>query len=353
VRYLFFSLLVLSGACAHNGGSNFNRHVCQDLTKADSTATGRLDGSVVVARWSGGELLYAEIEKEGRGRTRQLRNDFFTELHEHELDLLNSRIAKSLIRIEAEKKGQNEEDYMSSVAEQAENISEEQVREFFDANQSRLNQPFELLRDQIQAYLKQEKQKELVRAEINRLYEVAQVEILLPEPSLIPVNFNLEGRPRKGPADAAVTIVEFSDFECPYCRVAASDLERRLKTREDKVAVVFLHFPLRFHKNAKPAAIATECAHRQGKFWEFHNAVFESQKELTEARYLEIALELKLDTDGFKACLSDPTAAKQVESDMEQGKKAGVKGTPSFFINGLFSTSGIPSEEDLDKLIQP
>jgi protein-disulfide isomerase len=351
VRILYFLVLVSSVGCVHQAAPKSTHHICQDLTKNSSISLGRLDADLVVARWAGGEIMYANIEKEAKGKSRQLKNDFLSAIHSHELELVNSMIAKSLIKAEAKKRSQSEEDYMSSVAVDAVEISKEQVRDFFDANQSRLNQPFEQIGDEIREYLKKEKQKELVRAEINRLYETAQVDIVLPSPNLIPVDLDLKGRPRKGPADAAITIVEFSDFECPYCRVAAHDIERRRKGREDKIAVVFMHFPLNFHDSAKPAAIASECAHRQGQFWAFHDAVFESQRSLSKRRFIEIATELKLELNDFEACLLDPVAAAQIESDMKQGSEAGVRGTPNFFINGLQSARGLPSAEDLDDLL--
>jgi protein-disulfide isomerase len=343
------SLLLLS--CAHAPSGSITTVVCKDLIAEDSLA-GRLDPATPVVRWSRGQLTYKEIAEELKGSFRALKNKFLSDIHSQETDAINAQVAKILIEDEAKQRDQSSEEYMSSIADSFDPIDESQVQEFYDANRSRLNKSYEELSGQIRTYLEKEKKKNLVRSEITRLYEKAEVELMLPEPKLIPVRFDLKGRPRKGPKDAAVTLVEFSDFECPYCRLSASDISRRLISREENVAVVFLHYPLSFHKQAKPAAIASECAHRQGEFWAFHDALFEVQDELGEALYLKIATKLGIKIDQFKKCLTDPKALKQIEADTEQGLQAGVKGTPTIFMNGLRAPRGVPTAEELDVVIK-
>ena len=142
-----------------------------------------------------------------------------------------------------------------------------------------------------------------------------------------------------GPADAKVTIVEFSDFECPACRVAEPPMRAILKLYEGKVRLVFKHFPLeRMHRFARPAAIASECAGRQGKFWEFHHDLYDNQSqwptEKFEERMTAFARNAKLDEAAWGACRKDPAVDAAVTADAKDGENAWVGSTPPFFING-------------------
>ncbi|MBI4061333.1 MAG: DsbA family protein [Elusimicrobia bacterium] len=142
-----------------------------------------------------------------------------------------------------------------------------------------------------------------------------------------------------GPADAKVTIVEFSDFECPACRVAEAPLRAILKLHDGKVRLVFKHFPLeRMHRWARPAAIAAECAGKQGKFWEFHHELYERQAEWasgkSDERLASYAKKLGLDSAAWLACRQDPAVDAAVGADYQDGRNAWVGGTPTFFING-------------------
>jgi len=142
-----------------------------------------------------------------------------------------------------------------------------------------------------------------------------------------------------GPADAKVTIVEFSDFECPACRVAEPPMRGILKLFDGKVRLVFKHFPLeRMHRHARAAAIASECAGRQGKFWEFHHDLYDHQSEWPgekfEERMAAYAKNAKLDEAAWKACRVDPSVDASVSADVKDGENAWVGSTPTFFING-------------------
>jgi protein-disulfide isomerase len=138
----------------------------------------------------------------------------------------------------------------------------------------------------------------------------------------------------RGDKNAKVLIVEYSDFECPYCKRANPTVEQVSTTYGKDVALVFRHFPLSFHANAKPAAIASECAAAQGKFWEYHDILFEKSPALTADNLVQYATDLKLDVDKFKTCIKDPKTATIVDGDFAQGQSEGVQGTPAFFING-------------------
>jgi len=148
---------------------------------------------------------------------------------------------------------------------------------------------------------------------------------------------DIAGSPFLGKADAPVVIVEWSDFQCPYCARATPPLkEVQKKYGDDKVKLVFKHFPLSFHKGAKPAAIASLAAADQGKFWEFHDVLFKNQRALDASKMNGYAAEAGLDVEQFK---QDMTAnqtkyAKAVDADFRQGQSVGVRGTPTLYIGG-------------------
>jgi len=140
--------------------------------------------------------------------------------------------------------------------------------------------------------------------------------------------------PARGAERARVTVVEFADFQCPFCSRALAPLGEIAQAYGKEVRVVFKHMPLAFHPNALPAALAAEAARQQGKFWEMHDAIFAHQQALSDAAYAEYAEELKLDLARFKSALVDPATRKRVEEDLAQARSAGVTGTPSFVVNG-------------------
>ncbi|MBI5503194.1 MAG: thioredoxin domain-containing protein [Deltaproteobacteria bacterium] len=137
-----------------------------------------------------------------------------------------------------------------------------------------------------------------------------------------------------GPKDAAVTIVEFSDFQCPFCSQAKDLVHQILQAYPNDVQFVFKNYPLPFHPNAMPAAKAAVAAGKQGKFWEMHDKLFENQRALSDDKYQEIAKQLGLDLEKFKTDLAAPETASAVTDEMKQAGTVGVRGTPTFYING-------------------
>jgi protein-disulfide isomerase len=164
------------------------------------------------------------------------------------------------------------------------------------------------------------------------------------------------GSPARGPKSAEVSIVEFSDFQCPFCGRVSPTLERVEKEYGDKVRIVFKHLPLSIHPKAPAAHAASEAAHRQGKFWEMHDAIFANQRELEPAKFEEYAEEMGLDMKQYRADVASSGVKARVDGDKEEARKLGVTGTPGFFINGRFFSGAQPFEafkeridEELDK----
>lgn len=148
------------------------------------------------------------------------------------------------------------------------------------------------------------------------------------------VPINIQGAPFLGPENGPVTVVVFSDFECPYCGTVGSLFEEALAKYPKDVKVVFKQFPLAMHKLAQSAALASLAAHRQGKFWAYHDLLFENQKSLSEAKYTELAKKLGLDLERFNKDYKAPASQQALERDMADAQLAGVRGTPAIFVNG-------------------
>ena len=144
----------------------------------------------------------------------------------------------------------------------------------------------------------------------------------------------LQDSPVRGAPMAPVTIVEFSDFQCPHCAAAHPELARLVREFEGQVKLVFKHFPLDSHPRALVAARAAEAARRQGKFWEMHDLLFEHQHELEDGDLERYAGMLGLDIERFKTDVSSDECVERVDADREEGKRLGIEGTPTIYING-------------------
>ncbi len=149
-----------------------------------------------------------------------------------------------------------------------------------------------------------------------------------------PVKLPIEGAPSKGPANARITLVEFSDFQCPYCAIAVEKANTLLKAHPNDVRLVFKQFPLDSHSQAKLAAEAALAAHAQGKFWPMHDKMYANFRNLSRPNILGWAKEIGMDMPKFTADLDSGKYRSAVDSEAKQGEQAGVFGTPTFFING-------------------
>jgi len=158
------------------------------------------------------------------------------------------------------------------------------------------------------------------------------------------VRVPLEG-PSKGPSNAKVTIVEFSDFQCPFCGRVMPTLQQIEKNYPNDVRTVFIHNPLPFHQNAEPAAEAAIAAEAQGKFWQMHDKLFANQNNLARPDLEKYAQEIGLDMNKFKAALDSHSGKKKIDADLALAKQVGVQGTPNFYIYGRNVQGAQPYEE--------
>ncbi len=155
---------------------------------------------------------------------------------------------------------------------------------------------------------------------------------------------DVEGAPARGLESAKVSIVEFSDFQCPFCGRVVPTLERIEKEYGDRVRVVFKHLPLSIHPKAPAAHAAAEAAHKQGKFWEMHDRIFANQRVLEPDVFEGYAEAIGLDLDRYRADVASESVKKRIDADMSEARRLGVTGTPGFFLNGRFVSGAQPFE---------
>jgi protein-disulfide isomerase len=156
---------------------------------------------------------------------------------------------------------------------------------------------------------------------------------------------NTDGAPAKGPSDAPVTIAEFSDFQCPFCSRVNPTLQKIEDVYGDKVRIVWKHLPLAMHKDAPAAHQASMAAHKQGKFWEFHDKLFSDQRNLKLDAFKKHAQDLGMDVAQFEKDMLDLSNKRAVDADVAEARKLGVSGTPGFFVNGRFLRGAKPFED--------
>jgi protein-disulfide isomerase len=200
------------------------------------------------------------------------------------------------------------------------------------------------MKEQAKQYLLTQKRTQQETAVYQQLVQKNPVDLLFakPETPHIDIAFAADD-PMKGPKNAPVTIVEFTDFQCPYCKRSQETLKQVETTYADKVKFVERQYPLPFHNRAKPAAEAALCAKEQGKFWEMHDKLFPSQS-MEDADIQRFAKEIGLNEKKFNKCLTEHKMMPRIETDIADGQKYGVRGTPHFFINGKPISGAQPFE---------
>ena len=174
-----------------------------------------------------------------------------------------------------------------------------------------------------------------LRKEVETLKAKSVAAPVQPPQELQEVTVSIDDDPLKGKADAPITIIEFSDYQCPFCgRFVKNTFPDIAKKYIDagKVKYVFRDFPLEFHKQAPKASEAANCAADKGKYWEMHDKLFDNQSALTVDKLKQYAADIGLDTESFNACIDSGKHADEINKDLEDGKKATVSGTPTFFI---------------------
>jgi protein-disulfide isomerase len=229
--------------------------------------------------------------------------------------------------------------------------TEAEIATWYKENRKRTGgRSLDQIRPKIVEYLRDERRNDAGEKLEQRLNQERNVTVNL-QPYR--VELNNEGAPSKGPAGAKVTLVEFSDFQCPFCSRFFPTLKQVEENFGDKVRIVYRQFPLtNIHPNAFKAAEASLCAHDQGKFWEMHDMMFQDQKRLTVKDLKAFAGRLGLNQKKFDTCLDTGRYTEQVQEDLKEGNRVGVTGTPAVFVNGVVLEGGAAPYEVVAKAIE-
>jgi protein-disulfide isomerase len=297
---------------------------------SESPPAAEIDGRVITV---------AELDDRIKEELFQSRAGSPAKLYELRSDMLEQMIREQLLEAEAKRRGVPPEAVVELELKEMGPVAEEEILAFYQQNFEKEGSPkLDEIRPQIQRYLESRRAAEVPK----KLRERAQVAVHLEAPRF---DVAADG-PSKGPAGARITIVEFSDFQCPYCQRSLATIDQVLAKYPADVRLVYRHLPLdRIHPHARGAAEASACADEQGRFWDYHDKLFQNNRALGKEDLLRYAGETGLDAQRFQACVEERRFKDKVEADLQAAREVGISGTPAFVVNGVLLSGAQPAEE--------
>ncbi|HET6439127.1 MAG TPA: thioredoxin domain-containing protein [Anaeromyxobacter sp.] len=311
-------------------------------------AKAKPDPKEPVAKIGSQTITAGELDKEVKGQLQQLENEYQEKVYQTKRQALESIIQKRVFEAKAKEAGVAtpeelvQKDILSKIADP----SDAEVQQVYDGAKANGQQlpPIEQVKPDIIRFIKAQKGQGELMAYYEKLKADQKVEILLP--AYLPPKVSVEAKgPAKGPKNAPVIIVEFSDFQCPYCIRAEKTVSDLLAAYPEKIRLVYRDFPLPIHKLAPKAAEASQCAADQDKYWEMHDKLFSVEGKLEIDNLKKYARDVGLDGDKFDKCLDSGEKAKVVAEAHKAGEDLGINGTPAFFINGRLISGAQPLDE--------
>jgi protein-disulfide isomerase len=247
--------------------------------------------------------------------------------------VLDELIGNELLDQEAKARGTDRASLVEKeIASSVQAPTDADVQAWYQANPARVQgASFDQVRAPIRSLLIQQRMAASRERFLDTLKQKTRVNVALEPPR---EKVDVAGYPSKGPSDAPVVMVEFSDFQCPFCQRAEPTVEQVLKTYGNRIKFVYRHFPLPSHPNARPAAEAAACAEEQGHFWEYHQELFANPNRLSADDLKAHANAIGLDAARFTTCVENHKTKARVDNDIKEANEAGVTGTPAFFVNG-------------------
>jgi protein-disulfide isomerase len=304
----------------------------------------------VLATIDGSPVTRADLEERVGDRLGGMEAQYQGQRYQLIESTVEEIVSGRLMEDEAKKRGITARDLFAAEIQPNAQVSADDVSAWYKSNEARMGgRALQDVFPQIHKFLTEQKTVRAQKEFVQRLAKQRDVEYLL---GPYRVNLDDEGFPSIGPKDAPVTLVEFSDFECPFCSQFVATLEEVKKKYGDQVRLVFRQFPLSIHANAPKAAEASLCAEDQDKFWPMHDLLFEEQSRLDVAALKEKAGRLGLDRTEFDNCLDSGKHAEQVQEDMRAGGMVGVTGTPALFVNGIPAPSGALPYEAVSAFVE-
>lgn len=301
---------------------------------------------MTVATWSGGEVTLGDLEDQLESELREIDVRHALERYELLQHTLDARVEEDLLAREQRRRGFTslEQLFAVEVNQKAGEPTEEELRTAYAVFVQQMPQTtFEDAAPVLRSRLIEQRRAERHAAFLEELRAAAQLKVDLRYPDIPRVNIpERDHDPSVGPSDAKVTIVEFAELQCFYCRKAAPVLDRLLAEHGDDVRVVYKDYPLSGHESARAGAVASHCAGEQGRFWEMNRRLLDQPDRLTPVALREQAAALSLDLDKFDRCSRDEVWGERIDEDVRDGRAAGVGATPTFFVNGLLVAGAVP-----------
>jgi protein-disulfide isomerase len=283
-----------------------------------------------------------EVEKSLAGQLSKLEEQIYN-LKRQKLDAL---INEKLLEKEAAKRRLTVPALLDAeVTSKVGLVTEQEIENFYQANKAQIQGEQAEVREKIRTYLQNQKLTAKREEFISSLRGQAKVVVNLKPPPIQRVEVSVQGAPFKGGDKAPVTIVEFSDFHCPFCKQVVATLAKLESQYGEKIKLVFRDFPIdSLHPGASQAHEAARCAEEQGKFWAYHDKLFASPPKSSPELFKGFAKEVGLEPVAFETCLSSGKHQAAIKKDIDDGQRLGVAGTPAFFINGRLFTGAQPLE---------
>ena len=298
--------------------------------------------SDALADVDGAAITSEEVEKSLAGQLSKLEEQIYT-LKRQKLDAL---INEKLLEKEAAKRKLTVPALLDAeITAKVGLVTEQEIEKFYQEKKAQIKGEQAQVREQMRAFLQNQKLAAKREEFLASLRSQAKIVDNLKPPAAARVEVSVDGAPFRGPANSPVTIVEFSDFECPFCQRAHPTLMQLLEKYAGKVKLVYRDFPLEsIHPQARRAAEAARCANDQGKFWDYYDTLFTESPKLAPDDLKRYAAQAGIDVKKFDDCLLGGVHKTALQKDIDEGTRLGVTGTPAFFINGRPMTGAQPLE---------
>ena len=293
--------------------------------------------SAVVLEINGTKFTFSEFEQKRPAALFQARNTFYQSARKAADEFVDSYLLEQQANAEHITVAELLERHVNSVI--TKDPPEDALRVYYEGVDP--TEPYEAVRPQILSHIRQKRLDKAKAEYLKTLHSQAKVAIRMSPPR---ASISLKDTPLRGPQDAPVTIIEYADYECPYCQQIQPVLDKLETEYKGKVAFAYKDAPLPMHSHAQKAGEAARCAGAQGKYWEYHDLLFAS-KALDIPQLKEAAANLKLDTQAFDKCLNSGEQEKAVKTQLAEAQTFQLQGTPSFFINGIFFSGSLTSEQ--------
>ncbi|HEY7097135.1 MAG TPA: thioredoxin domain-containing protein [Terriglobales bacterium] len=289
--------------------------------------------SELIAEVNGEKLTRADFEHLESSKLLQARYQYY----EAERKAVDDLIDQRLLEQQARQQGLAVDQLLEReiTAKLQPDPTEDQIRIYYEGMET--DKTYEEMRDKIRTHIHDVRLNKAKAAYLVSLRQQSKIMVDLEPPSAL---VNVANSPVRGNKEAPILLVEFADYQCPYCQKVNADLGKLKQEFGDRLALVYKDFPLPMHPNAQKAAEAARCADAQGKFWEYHDLLF-SEKKLEVSDLKLQARKLSLNGTSFDQCLDSGEKASLVQRDADEGKRLGLSGTPSFFLNGHFFSGAL------------